>query len=223
VRLASVLKGNPLLGQAQAKGKWTLNQHKLVAAWMSILLTFQLATIYTSWVLANIMTSWLSLWLAFGNVAEPQGADFHIIVFQKIWADYIYTYIYTAIFVRSWWSEWGVVAATHCHSWWRWWANTLWVTLTRVVTTTLSYQYVNFGLAGTVKITVYFKQSFIVEFSLQSHICNLLNELVEKIQCSELTVTLLSVLWSVMGKTASECLSVWLVLNLMLIFSHVIG
>ncbi len=62
------------------------------------------------------------------------------------------------------------------------------------MTTTLSYQYVNFGLAGTVKITVYFKQSFIVEFSLQSHICNLLNELVEKIQCSELTVTLLSVL-----------------------------
>jgi hypothetical protein len=132
------------------------------------ILTFQLATIYTSWVPANIMTSWLSLWLTFGNVAEPQGADFHIIVFLKIWADYIYTYIYTAIFVRSWWSEWGVVAATHCHSWWRWWANTLWVTLTRIVTTTLSYQYVNFGLAVTVKITVYFKQSFIVEFSLQS-------------------------------------------------------
>jgi hypothetical protein len=136
---------------------------------------------------------------------------------------YIYTYIYTAIFVRSWWSEWGVAAATHCHSWWRWWANTLWVTLTRVVTTTLSYQYANIGLAGTVKKSVYFKQSFIVEFSLQSHICNLLNELVEKIQCSELTVTLLSVLWSVMGKTACECLSVWLVLNLMLIFSDVIG
>jgi len=115
------------------------------------------------------MTSWLSLWLAFGNVAEPQGADFHIIVFLKIWADYIYTYIYTAIFVRSCWSEWGVVAATHCHSWWRWWANTLWVTLTRVVTTTLSYQYVNFGLAGTVKITVYFKQVL-----LWSFLCNLI-------------------------------------------------
>jgi len=223
VRLASVLKCNPLLGQAQAKGKWPLNQHKLVAASMSILLTFPLATVHISWVPVNSMTSWLGLWVAFGNVVEPQDADFHIIVFLKIWADYIYTYMYTAKFVRGWWSEWGVVAATHCHSWWRWWASTLWVTLTRVVTTTLSYQYVNFGLAGTVKITVYFEQSFIVEFSLQSHICNLLNELVEKIQCSELSVTPLSVLWSVMGKTACECLSVWLFLNRMLIFSYVIG
>lgn len=30
------------------------------------------------------------------------------------------------------WTQWGVLAAGHCHSWWCWWlSNTSWVTLTR--------------------------------------------------------------------------------------------
>ncbi len=28
--------------------------------------------------------------------------------------------------VASWWSQWGVIAASHCHSWCRWWSDTLW-------------------------------------------------------------------------------------------------
>ncbi len=29
--------------------------------------------------------------------------------------------------VEGWWIQWGLMAASHCHSWWRWWSDTLWV------------------------------------------------------------------------------------------------
>jgi len=32
----------------------------------------------------------------------------------------------------SWWSELEVMAASQCYSWWRWWSDTLWVTLVRL-------------------------------------------------------------------------------------------
>jgi hypothetical protein len=34
--------------------------------------------------------------------------------------------------VRSWWSQWEVMAACCCCSWWRCWSNILWVTLIRL-------------------------------------------------------------------------------------------
>ncbi len=46
--------------------------------------------------------------------------------------DFGSTYNYITC-VGSWWSQWVVGAAHHCHSWWRWWwSATLWVTLTRL-------------------------------------------------------------------------------------------
>ncbi len=29
-----------------------------------------------------------------------------------------------------WWHQLGVIAASHCHPWWQWWNDTLWVRLT---------------------------------------------------------------------------------------------
>ncbi len=34
--------------------------------------------------------------------------------------------------VRSWWSQWVIMAACHCYLWWRWWSDTLWVVLIRL-------------------------------------------------------------------------------------------
>jgi hypothetical protein len=40
--------------------------------------------------------------------------------------------------VRSWWSQWGVMAVHHCYSWWRWWSRMLWVMLMRLWLESLS-------------------------------------------------------------------------------------
>jgi hypothetical protein len=42
------------------------------------------------------------------------------------WPDY-YILMYT-----HWWSQRGLKAAHHCHSWWRWWSDTLWVSFMRL-------------------------------------------------------------------------------------------
>jgi hypothetical protein len=34
--------------------------------------------------------------------------------------------------LRSWLSHWVVMATCHCYSWWRWWSDTLWVSLIRL-------------------------------------------------------------------------------------------
>ncbi len=40
--------------------------------------------------------------------------------------------------VRSWWSQWRVMAVHHCYSWWRWWSRMLWVMLMRLWLESLS-------------------------------------------------------------------------------------
>jgi hypothetical protein len=35
--------------------------------------------------------------------------------------------------IVSWWSQWVVVAACPCSSWWRWWSDTLWAKLWKVM------------------------------------------------------------------------------------------
>jgi hypothetical protein len=63
--------------------------------------------------------------------------------------------------IWRWWHQWGVMTSAHCPFWWRWWADTLWVTLMRLLPHSCS---VCFSLAGTDTTS----KSF-VEFSLQSY------------------------------------------------------
>jgi hypothetical protein len=55
--------------------------------------------------------------------------------------------------VRSWWSLLVVMAAHHCYSQWRWWSDTLWVTLIRLWLHPLLFHH----------------QIVVVEISLQFH------------------------------------------------------
>lgn len=58
---------------------------------------------------------------------------------------------------------WGVIAASHCWSRWRWWSVTLLVMNKFMTTTFFSCE---FGFSATAQCWLL---SFIVEFSLQSH------------------------------------------------------
>jgi hypothetical protein len=49
-------------------------------------------------------------------------------ILPELWADY---YLLITPTVRSWGSQWVVIAAGHCYWQWRWWSDTLWATLTR--------------------------------------------------------------------------------------------
>jgi hypothetical protein len=33
--------------------------------------------------------------------------------------------------IESWWTQWIVMTGHHCYLWWRWWSDTLWLTLIR--------------------------------------------------------------------------------------------
>jgi hypothetical protein len=104
--------------------KWSW-PHKFVAPSMRMLLTFLI--IYFSWVLP---TSWLCLPVASGNVRESQDTDVCLIIFLEFQLISIFL---SAPTVGRWWYRWAVVAACHCCSWWRWWSDTLWVTLIRIL------------------------------------------------------------------------------------------
>ncbi len=55
-----------------------------------------------------------------------------IFVYLFAWKSGLITvYLSTPLTVKSWWSQCVVMAVHHCYSWWRWWLDTLWVTLTR--------------------------------------------------------------------------------------------
>jgi len=64
------------------------------------------------------------------------------------------------------WSQWRILAASACH-WWRWWSDTLWVTVTRswLPSSFLCSFWLHWNWHNS------FHQSVIVELSLQSHSC----------------------------------------------------
>ncbi len=73
--------------------------------------------------------SWPTLPVASGNLTETQDADF---VEWFAWhLGQIFILLSTPT-VRSWRSQWVVRPAHHCFLWWRWWSDTLWVTLVRL-------------------------------------------------------------------------------------------
>ncbi len=73
--------------------------------------------------------------------------------------------LYTMPTIRSRWTQWVVTAACHCYSWWRWWSDTLWMTLIRlwlhlllcyvwivVVEISLQFLYLLFILVSTLQL-----------------------------------------------------------------------
>jgi hypothetical protein len=76
-----------------------------------------------SWVQANIMTESSH---RFQECNRNSGHNRLYNGLPKVFG-FIIVLIYTL--VRSWWSQFRVMAARHCYSWWRWWSNTMWVTL----------------------------------------------------------------------------------------------
>jgi hypothetical protein len=79
-----------------------------------------------SWVLANIMTESSC---CFWNCDRSAGQRFCVMVCSDFGLIIMYSFTPT---VRSWWSQWVVMAACHCYLWWRWWSDTLWVVLIRL-------------------------------------------------------------------------------------------
>jgi hypothetical protein len=71
----------------------------------------------------SAMTSWLSLLVTPGNVIKKfKDAQFCTIVRPKF-EQIITTYQHPLL--GGWESQWRVMAASHCCSWWRWWSCTL--------------------------------------------------------------------------------------------------
>ncbi len=80
-----------------------------------------------SWLLANVMTkSSCCFWKCNRNSGHR--------IFVSWFAQYFGQVIIniSTPTVRSWWSQWGVMAAHHCYSWGRWWSDTLWATFRRL-------------------------------------------------------------------------------------------
>ncbi len=86
--------------------------HKLVAAWMRILLTLSI-----SYVSLECSHHDLSLPAASRNATETQDADHfaeNTFVHPPLGSDEV---------------QWVILTACHCYLWWRWWSDTLWATL----------------------------------------------------------------------------------------------
>lgn len=75
----------------------------------------------------GLQASWLTLPVASGKCGN-HSVHWFLHNLHELWADYC-IYISTTT-VRSWWSQWRVMAANYCYSWWRWWPDALWFTLT---------------------------------------------------------------------------------------------
>ncbi len=100
-----------------------------------------------------------------------------IAVFElSIWARCLYNcspyvlsrwlYAYVHPLFGSWWSQWGVMAARHfCHSWCKWWSDTLWAALPRLWLHLLFLCFFGFGWNGHNS----YPQCVLVEYSLWSH------------------------------------------------------
>jgi hypothetical protein len=106
----------------RGKLEWTeAYPHKVVAAWLIILLTFLLALS-----LQCLLTSWLSHPIASRNMIETQDADFCMIVSPVFSAAY-YVLIHTCH--QEPMKSVGVMAPRRCCSLWTLWSDALWMTL----------------------------------------------------------------------------------------------
>jgi hypothetical protein len=113
-----------LLLQGQAKIKWSLPPQACCSLNED---TVDFFISYVSWVLANIMTDSSC---CFWKLDRNSGCRFCRMVCLKSWADF-YTLIYTPLSGAEE-AQWVVRPAHHCFLWWRWWSDTLWVTLVRL-------------------------------------------------------------------------------------------
>jgi hypothetical protein len=64
------------------------------------------------------------------EMTEIQDTNWFEQIWPKFWVDY---YSYLQPLLGDWWRRWGVMAASHCHAWWRWWSDSLRVALTKVI------------------------------------------------------------------------------------------
>ncbi len=107
---------------------------------------------YVSWVLANIMTGCSCY---FWKCDRNLGCRFFVYIltwtFEKIIIDL------SAATIRSWWHQWEVIAASHCHSWWEWFSGH------KLVTRLFCADFVFSGTDTTVtfKLTLVFSLNFI--------------------------------------------------------------
>ncbi len=81
------------------------------------------AGVCREWVLHTqcCVTSWVSHPVAFENAGENSICRDCIVVCLNFLADFL-----SSPTIRSWWSQWAVMATCLCYSWWRWWSETLW-------------------------------------------------------------------------------------------------
>jgi hypothetical protein len=133
-----------LLVEGQAKINFSC-PHKLLPAWMRILLTFVISSV--SWVLATNMPESS---YCFGNATETQDTYACIMVGQNLGWIFVNS---SAPTVLSWWRQWVVMAGCHCCSWRGDGLTHLWVTLIMLWLHSVSCCL----------------QSVVLEFSLQSH------------------------------------------------------
>jgi hypothetical protein len=73
---------------------------------------------YVSWVPVNIMTGRSCyFWKCDRNI----GCRFFVYILT--WTFEKSTIDLSAATIRSWWHQWEIVAASHCHSWWKWFSG----------------------------------------------------------------------------------------------------
>jgi hypothetical protein len=100
------------------------------------------------WIFSSAMPRVVVMWwLASRSTRETEDSDFCIIVGLERLAKQLHPHLQTML-ARADEVNGGVMAASHCHSWWRWQSETLSVSLTTDYTMTVLIL-VCFGLAGT--------------------------------------------------------------------------
>jgi hypothetical protein len=113
-----------MLALYRDKLKWNeAYPHKLITAWRRILSTLFIS--YVSWLLAMIESS-----CCFQKCNRNWG---HRCLYNGLSESLDVIYIHPLELMK-----WGVMVVCHCCSWWRWWSETLWVTLIKLWLHTLS-------------------------------------------------------------------------------------
>jgi len=84
---------------------------------------------------SGVQASIWSLQVASRIAIETEDLNLSIMVCLKFGWTIVFLSMPT---VRSWWSQWGVMAVHHCYSWWRWQSRMLWVMLMRLWLESLS-------------------------------------------------------------------------------------
>jgi hypothetical protein len=126
------------LNRCQGQGWNEAYHHKLVAAWMRILLTILLVmslesqpTSWPSHSIARTCDRNLGFRLLYNGLPKKFG---------------LITLKLSTPPMRNGWSQQVVMAACHCYSWWRWQSDTLWATLIRLWLTTHTHSQVMFKM-----------------------------------------------------------------------------